>query len=64
MNGVRQADVAARMLGRFIFIQFRGFLLALGKVGVSRDRYPGGRRVTRFPFLNPPQNKERENYKQ
>ncbi len=64
LNGVRQADVAARMLGRFIFIQFRGFLLALSQVGVGRNGYPGGRRVTRFPFFNPPQNEERESHKQ
>ena len=63
LNSVRKADVASRMLGGFIFIQVSEFLLALGKVGVSRDRYPCGRRVTRSPFLNPPQNKERENHK-
>ncbi len=64
LNCVRQADVATRMLGRFIFIQFRGFLLALSQVGVGRNGYPDGRWVTRFRCLNPPQNEERENHKQ
>ncbi len=64
LNCIRKADVAARMLGRFIFIQFSGFLLALRKVGVGRNGYPDGRWVTRFRCLNPPQNEERENHKQ
>ncbi len=64
LNCVRKADVATRMLGRFIFIQFRGFLLALSQVGVGRNGYPDGRWVTRFSFFNPPENEERESYKQ